>query len=218
MMRGVLQIPAARAVRAAPTRGALAACAWVAAFGLRRRGLLQPAEPAQHRVGGALARFPGAADRAPQRLVRGFAGEPDGVAHRLHQDAARGLPARRRGRRRRRAPRLGVPARGAGALDRLFHVGAVKPRQPFAGEIDHGGFALRREIAAERAGDFDQAKRRAGDVGEDRGGVRVDRFLEHQIVAFEAERIADEFERDVVVAAERELAEGVESAAAAVRA
>ena len=40
--------------------------------------------------------------------------------------------------------------------------------------------------------------------------LRVDRFLEHQIVALEAEWIVRQFERDVVVAAERELGHGLE--------
>ena len=58
------------------------------------------------------------------------------------------------------------------------------------------------KLAPEAAGDFDQAKLRAGDIGKDRGGVRVRRFLEDQIVGLETERIADELERDVIVAAE----------------
>ena len=53
---------------------------------------------------------------------------------------------------------------------------------------------------------------RPGDVGEDgRGAVAVG-FLEHQLVALQPERIAGQFQRDVVVAAELELGGGVELA------
>jgi len=58
-------------------------------------------------------------------------------------------------------------------------------------EIDHGGFAARGQIAAERAGDIDHAQRRAGHIGEHGRGVAVGGFLEHQIVAVEAERVAE---------------------------
>ena len=47
-------------------------------------------------------------------------------------------------------------------------------------------------------------------VGDDRRGTRVGGFLEDQVVAVEAERIADELKRDVVVAAERELVEQID--------
>src|SRR5229473_8471811 len=57
--------------------------------------LVLPPDAPEHRVGGALARFPGATDRAPQGLVRGFAGKEQAVAHRLHQHLAAGLAARR---------------------------------------------------------------------------------------------------------------------------
>ena len=120
------------------------------------------------------------------------------------------MPARRRGRHGAESPSLLIPARGVRPLDRFLHFRAVEAGKPFGGEIDHGGFALRGQFAAERAGHFDQAKVRAGDIGENRCSVRIGRFLEHQIVALEAERIAGEFERDVVVAAERQLGECVE--------
>ena len=145
--------------------------------GFRRR-LLGRSEPVQNRVGGALARFPGAADRAPQGLVHGFAGKPDRVLHRLHQDPARALSARSRGRKGAKRQRLVVPARRVRTLDRLLHVGAVKAGQPIGGEIDHGRFAMRREVSAERAGNFDHAELRAVNVGQDGGCVRVGRFLE----------------------------------------
>ena len=103
-----------------------------------------------------------------------------------------------------------VPARDLRAADRLLHFRAIKTREPFGREIDHGGFALRRQIAAERARDIDDAERRAGDVGKDCRGVRVGRFLENQIVAFEPQRIAVKLERNVVVAAERHPAERVD--------
>ena len=58
--RGPKSAPLARCRRGAlALRLALGRC-----LGFRS-GLLEAAEPAQHRVGGAFARFPGAADRAP---------------------------------------------------------------------------------------------------------------------------------------------------------
>ena len=56
------------------------------------------------------------------------------------------------------------------------------------------------------------AERRAGHIGEQRGGACAARLLEHQIVVAQLQRIARELERDVVVAAERELGERVELA------
>src|SRR5262245_11391294 len=46
-------------------------------------------DQAYHRIGGALARFPGAADRSPQGLVRRLAGKEYAVVERLHQYLAR---------------------------------------------------------------------------------------------------------------------------------
>ena len=133
-------------------------------------------------------------------------------------DAARALPARRRRRKRAKRQRLVVPARGVRALDRLLHVRAVKAREPVGGEIDHRGFAVRREFAAE----FPATSIRQSCVPETLARIAAvcasAGLLEHEIVALEPERIAGEFERDVIVAAERKLAERFELALARVRA
>src|SRR6516164_11067788 len=59
------------------------------AFGFVRVGLdgawFDAAKAAQHGVGGALTRFPGAAHRAPQRLMRRLAGIPNIVGDAVHQ-------------------------------------------------------------------------------------------------------------------------------------
>src|SRR5262245_63730328 len=85
-----------------------------------------PADELEHRLGGALARFPGAGDGAPERLVRRLAGEEDAAAERLGEDLARGLAAGRRGGGGAEHPRLVVPARGMAALHLILHVGAVE--------------------------------------------------------------------------------------------
>ena len=53
---------------------------------------------------------------------------------------------------------------------------------------------------------------RAGDIGKQRGGARARRPSRTPARRLQAERIARQFERDVIVAAERELADGVELA------
>src|SRR5439155_21026460 len=108
----------------------------------------------QHGVGRPLARFPSATDRAPQRLVHGLAREIHAVEW-LHQDAARGLAAWRRGREGAEHPRLLVPARGMPALHESLHVGTEKIGQPIERERHHLLLALGSEIAAEAAADVD---------------------------------------------------------------
>ena len=141
--------------------------------------------------------------------MRGFAGKPHCILQRLHQDAARALAAGRRRRKSAQRARLVVPARSLGALDGLFHIVAVELGQPIRCEIDHGSLTIGGELAAETAADFDQAKVRARNIGENGRCARTGRFLEHQFVSLEAEGIAGEFKRNVVVAAEREFAERV---------
>src|SRR5438034_5748106 len=89
-----------------------------------------PAYDLEHRIGGALARFPSTGHRAPERLMRGFARQEDAIAQRLGQHFARGLSARRSGRGGAKHPRLVVPARGVATLDEVLHVGAVEPAEP----------------------------------------------------------------------------------------
>src|SRR5262249_35283289 len=84
-----------------------------------------------------------------------------------------------------------------------------RPAEPFDGKIEHRSFALCREIAAESAGNIDETERCAADIGENRSGVVVARFLENQIVAFESQRIAEKLERDAIIAAERQSGEQV---------
>ena len=176
--------------------------------GLGRR-LGDGADLPQRLLGGAVARGPGAADRAPQRLVDRFAREPDAVAQRLGEHDARGLAAGSGGREGAERPRLLVPLGGVGPLDRLLDVGAVEAGEPFQRKGDHGRLALGGDLAAELAADIDGAQRRSRDVGEDGRGAGGARFLEHHLVALQGERIARQFQGDVVVAAEREPFEGI---------
>ena len=70
-------------------------------------------EPAQHRIGGALAQFPGAADRAPQRLVRPLRRQTR--RPRSPAPSERGAPPVRPAPRPKTAPSANgsmVPARG----------------------------------------------------------------------------------------------------------
>ena len=94
--------------------------------------------------------------RAPQRLVRRLAGIPNIVGDAVHQLPPRYLASGRRGRPSAERVGLGVPARRFFAADRFLHFSAIKPGQSFAGEIEHRGVALSREIAAESAGDIDE--------------------------------------------------------------
>src|SRR3954447_18030601 len=78
------------------------------------------------RIGSTLARFPGTAHRTPQGLVHGFAGEPDAVVERLHQDLARRLAAGHGRRERPEHGRLLVPAGGIASLHGVLQVGPVE--------------------------------------------------------------------------------------------
>src|SRR3954452_22632881 len=122
------------------------------------RLVLERADLAQGRVRGALAALPGAVDGAPERLVRGFAGE-EHVADRLGQDFSRELTARRGRRHRTHHERRGVPARRAGFLHGGGDLSPEQLRDPFPGEGRQGLFALLGEIAAERAADIDRTQR-----------------------------------------------------------
>ena len=133
--------------------------------------------------------------------MRGFAGIPDTVGDRVQQLTPRELAARHRGRPGAERIGISIPARRVLTADRLLYFGAIESCQPFGVEVEHRGFALRREIAAESSGDIDRAQRRAGDVGKKGRGMGIGRFLENQIVAFESKRVAGELERDVVVTA-----------------
>src|SRR5579883_2879797 len=82
----------------APRRGAGASHVAFGRLGFRR-GLAEAAETMQDGIGRALARCPGAADRAPPRLMDGFAGKPNPILRRLHEHAPRVLKARCRRRK-----------------------------------------------------------------------------------------------------------------------
>ena len=163
----------------------------------RRRG-------PQRRFGGAVAGFPRAADRAPQRFVRRLAGQEDAAVERLRQRLARRLSAHIGGRDRAHHPWRLVPARGGRALDDGLHVGAVESAEPGEGEVDHRGLALRGQFAAERAADVDHADRAAQHVAEDRRGAAAFGFLEDDFVGPQPQRVAGKLERNMVVAAELE--------------
>src|SRR5262245_883956 len=64
-----------------------------------------------------LAGFPGSADRPPQGFMCGFAGKPDPIVDRFHQDLAGRLPTRCTGRKGASHIRLRVPTRGVAAHD-----------------------------------------------------------------------------------------------------
>src|SRR5262249_8301653 len=68
------------------------------------------------------------------------------------------------------------------------------------------------EIAAEVAADVDHAQARARRVGEDGRRARSARLLEHELVGAQAERVAWQLQRNVIVATELELGGGVEVA------
>ena len=140
-----------------------AAPAYLPAGGAEHAGVgSTPAPQPQRRIGGALARLPGAADRAPQRLVHRLAGEEQAVAHRLHQHLAPGLAAHRRGRERAERPRLGVPARRMGLADRLLDVGAEQARRASRSRSRSSRPRPACESSrAELAADLDHAERRA---------------------------------------------------------
>ena len=78
--------------------------------------------------------------------------------------------------------RLAVPVRRVRLADRLLHVRAEEVGEPAGREIHHRGLALRGKLAAELAGDFDHAERRAGHVRKQRRGARATWLLENQIV------------------------------------
>ena len=169
-----------------------------------RRGVLDRADPAQRGIGGAFAALPGAVDGAPQRLMGGLARQIH-AADRIDQRLARGLAAGGSRRHRAEHVRRGVPARRAGLLHRIGDVAAEQFADPLPGEGDHRCLALRREIAAERAGDVDRAERGAADIGVEQGGARRVALLDQDVVAGKPERIAGQLQRDVIVAAEAEF-------------
>ena len=178
-------------------------------FGLRRRGLRLTHNMADHRLGRARAGIPGAAHGAANGLVHRLAGEEHAVPDRLHQNATRSLAARRRRRECAERPGILLPLRRLRALQRLLHAGAKHTAQRFHGKLGHRLVALLGEVAAKFASDLDHRKRRASDIGKQTCGAQPRRFLDHQIVALQAERIALELQRDVVEAAELEPFERV---------
>src|SRR5262249_50689547 len=133
--------------------------------------------------------------------------EPDLAVQRLHERLARRRPADTRHGKGPARERLVVPVRRVRAPDGLAHVVAVEASEPVGGKSDHGFPALGGKLATETASDLDRRDRRARYVGEQRGSLRAIRFFEHKFVLAEPERIADELKRDVVIAAELELAE-----------
>ena len=149
-----------RAISWMPVRAAVTSCGRC-----RWLQISQRADPAQGRVGGALAAFPGAVDGAPQRLMRGFAGEEhaaDRLASGFFATAARRAPAADI------APSTNGAAFQRVALDfftAAADLAAEQLRQPFLRERDHRLLALRGEIAAERARDIDRAQRGTADIG-----------------------------------------------------
>src|SRR5262249_27306325 len=68
------------------------------------------------------------------------------------------------------------------------------------------------EIAPETAPQIDHANRRAGHVAEDRRSLPALGFLEYQLIGAQPERIARQFQRHMITAAELELRRGVEVA------
>ena len=100
---------------------------------------------------------------------------------------------------------------------RFFISDAVKPGQPVDGEIDHRGLALRREIAAERAGDVDQAKLVPETLARIAAVcVSVD-FCKTRSSLSRPKGLPISSKRNVVVAAERQAAERVDLLMAEVR-
>ena len=189
----------------------------MSALGLRATSPARAPQP-QRRVGGALARLPGAADRAPQRLVDRLAGKEQPLAHRLHQHLAPGWPFTAAAEN---APSAhgSLFQRVACVLPIAFFTSAPNRSASHDGrEIRHRGFAGLGKLRAEFAGDLDHRERRAGHVREQRGGFRSRRLLEHQIVIAQLQRIALQLQRHMIVAAERQLRDRIDAGASADRA
>src|SRR5215471_14854673 len=96
-------------------------------------------------------------------------------------------------------PGLPCPARRMRAFDCLLDLGAEQTREPVDRERRHGGLALPGKVGPEIAGDFDETKARAGDVGEQSGAARTRCFLEYEVVALQSERVAGKLDCDVIV-------------------
>src|SRR5262249_55213723 len=118
--------------------------------GRRRLRLLRDgSEIAERRRGGALAGKGGAGDRAPKRLVRGFAGEKDAVGDRLDQRAAARRRAGRGGRKAALHERLAAPAHELDLAERRLGA-AAETLDERVGEIGgHRALPGAAELAAE---------------------------------------------------------------------
>ena len=93
-----------------------------------RDRLVRPrSQPPQRRVGGALARGPGPADRAPQGFMGGFTGEKNAVAHRFGERRPRSLAARRSRREGAENPGFAGPPGGGGRFTAFFTSGPNRP-------------------------------------------------------------------------------------------
>src|SRR5262249_14739039 len=147
---------------------------------------------------------------SPERFVNCFTRKPNAVVHRLRKYLSCRLAARYRRGKCAECKWLFVPARRMTAFDRIFEITAVKTSQPIEGERDHLFVALGGEVASKSAGEFDRAERRAGRVREQCSRARARRFLEHQFVGAQIERVVGYFERYVIVTSELEPCEGVD--------
>ena len=132
---------------------------------LRRDRAGERRDDFQRLIGCALTRFPGAADRAPERFMGGLARIEDAVAQRLrHQDASRRLAADGGGGKCALYIGRERPLCRMRALDRLFHVRAEQLVEPFGREGRHLARALRTELAAERSCNIDIGERGTADI------------------------------------------------------
>ena len=94
------------------------------------------------------------------------------------------------------------------AFDGTFHVRAVKAAEPSGGKVDHRRRAVGGEIASEIAPDIDHANGGTGSVAQDCRRLLPFTLLEHQFIGTQAQRIAGQFQRHVIAAAQLELCGG----------
>src|SRR6266487_1544869 len=177
----------------------------LASFHVRSISALPSRDSFERRLGGALAGLPGSADRPPQGLVHGLAREPKALAQWLGQRLACPLAAGSRHRGGAKGPGLLVPARRMRAPDRLLHLGTVEAGEPVERKRHHCRLSLRGETGPKPASHIDEAKLRPREVREQRRRALAHGLLKHQIIALQAQRVACEFDRHVVIAAEPKL-------------
>src|SRR5262249_49917874 len=94
-------------------------------------------------------------------------------------------------------------------LDDTFHVRAVKTAEPIDTKIDHRRLALGGEIAPEIPPNIDHANGGTRSIGQDCRRLLALTLLEYYLIGTQPHRIAGQFERHVIAAAQLELGGGL---------